>query len=108
MRIFLSAALLGFTVLPMAAIAQAPAPVALPAALPAHYSVETTEIGALLDDPAAKAILDKHLPGFSSQGQIDMARSMTLKGVQQYAADQLTDKALTNIQLDLNKLPAKK
>lgn len=82
-----------------------PAPVA---ALPGHYSVENTEIGALLDDPAAKAALDKNIPGFSTRDQIDMARSMTLKSVQQYAPDLVTDQVLVAVQADLNKLPAKK
>lgn len=74
----------------------------------AHYSVTDTDIGTLLDDPAAKAVLDKYIAGFSSNPQIDMARSMTLKAVQQYAPDMLSDQALANIQTDLNKLPVKK
>lgn len=86
-------------------IAMAQAPNAAPA--PA-YSVETTDIGTLLDNPATKAVLDKNLPGFTANPQIDMARSMTLKGVQQYAADTLTDAALAKVQADLNKIPAKK
>ncbi|HEX7854176.1 MAG TPA: hypothetical protein VF503_10815 [Sphingobium sp.] len=72
------------------------------------YNVAETDIGTLLDDPAAKAVIDKHLPGFSGNPQIDMARSMTLKTVQQYSPDTLTDKALVDIQTDLSKLPAKK
>ena len=94
---------------PAAAFAQAvqaPAPAAAPAA--AGYSVEDTEIGTLLDDPAAKALLDKHLPSLTSSPQIDMARSMTLKSVQQYKPDVITDAALVALQADLNKLPAKK
>ena len=80
-----------------------------PAAAPAPaYSVETTDIGTLLDNPATKAVLDKNLPGFTANPQIDMARSMTLKGVQQYAADTLTDAALAKVQADLNKVPVKK
>lgn len=72
------------------------------------YNVEDTEIGTLLDDPAAKAVLDKHIPGFSANEQIDMARSMTLKMVQQYASDKVSDQALNAIQADLAKLPVKK
>lgn len=62
----------------------------------------------MLDDPAAKALLDKHMPGFSANEQIDMARSMTLKMVQQYAPDTLTDKALADLQADLAALPVRK
>lgn len=72
------------------------------------YNVEATDIGTLLDDPAAKAIVDKHLPGFTANDQISMARGMTLKAVQQYAPDMVTDKALAAIQTDLGKLPATK
>lgn len=82
-----------------AAFAQAPA---------AHYSTADTDIGTLLDDPAARAVVDKHLPGFSSRDQIDMARSMSLKSIQQYDPDNITDKALAAIDADLAKLPVKK
>ncbi|KFG89520.1 Cytochrome P450 [Sphingobium herbicidovorans NBRC 16415] len=70
----------------------------------AAYSTSTTEIGALLDDPAAKAVLDKHVPGMTANDQIDMARSMTLKDVQQYSPDEITDKVLAAIDADLAKL----
>jgi para-nitrobenzyl esterase len=104
MRIIAAAMLLAACV-PAAALAQAkPAAVAAPTG----YTVIDTDIGTLLDDPAAKAVLDKHMPGFSSRDQIDMARSMTLKSVQQYASDMITDKVLADIQTDLSALPPKK
>ena len=108
MRPVAAAALLLLTAAPAAALAQtAPAPAAPATAV--HYTVEETDIGTLLDDPAAKAVLDKHVAGFSANEQIDMARSMTLKGIQQYAPDKLTDKVLSDIQVDLDKLtPAPK
>ena len=74
----------------------------------AHYSTADTDLGTLLDDPAARAIIDKHLPGFSSNEQIDMARSLTLKGLQQYSPDTISDQALAKIDTDLAKLPVKK
>ena len=73
----------------------------------AHYSTDNTDIGTLLDDPAARAVVDKHIPGFSSRDQIDMARSMTLKAIQQYDPVSFTDKILAEIDVDLAKLPAK-
>ena len=98
-------ALLAAALSPAATFAQtAPAPAA---AAPVYTTVDT-DIGTLLDDPAAKAILDKHLPGFTTNPQIDMARSMTLKSVQQYASDKLTDEALAKVDADLAKLPVKK
>ena len=45
------------------------------------YSTEKTDIGTLLDTPETKAVLDAHLPEFSTNPQVEMARSMTLKQV---------------------------
>ena len=104
--IYLALAVAGAAV-PAVAIAQtAPAPAAPAAA--AKYSTEETEIGTLLDDPAAKAILDKHVPGLSSNEQVDMARAMTLKDMQQYAPDTLTDSVLAKVNADLAAIPQKK
>ena len=38
-----------------------------------------TTLGAILDDPQAKAILEKQLPGASTNPMIGMARGMSLK-----------------------------
>jgi hypothetical protein len=78
------------------------------ATTPAKYSTSETDIGTLLDDPAARAVLDKYLPSVSHGDQIDMARSMTLKDIQQYAPDVVTDKVLAQVDAELSKLPAKK
>lgn len=88
------------------AVASAQAPAAATAA-PA-YSTSETSIGDLLDNPATKAVLDKHMPGFAGNPQIDMARGMTLKQIQQFAGDAVTDDALAKIDADLAKIPAKK
>jgi hypothetical protein len=84
-----------------------PAPAATEAPT-AHYTSEATAIGDLLDDPAAKAVLDKHIPALSGNPQIEMARAMTLKQIQGFAADVVTDEVLAKIDADLAKLPAKK
>lgn len=73
----------------------------------AAYSTAETDIGTLLDNPAACAILDKYMPGFSKRDQIDQSRPFTLRGIQQYSPDMITDDALTKIDADLAKLPAK-
>jgi hypothetical protein len=70
----------------------------------AKYSTSETEIGTLLDDPAAKAIVAKHIPGLVDNDQIEMARAMTLETVQQYAPDEVTDERLAAIDADLAKL----
>lgn len=82
------------------AIAEAAAPAAA-------FSTAATDIGTLIDNPATKAVLDKHMPGFADNPQIAMARAMTLKQIQSFAADQITDAKLTAIDADLAKLPAK-
>ena len=88
-------------------LAQTP-PVATPAAAaPAHYSVATTPIGTLLDDPAAKAILFKDIPAMASSSQLDMARGMTLKDTQQYAPDTVTDAVLARVDAELAQVPVK-
>ena len=105
MRALIMASLLCAAPTPVLAQETAPAP-AVPAVK--SYNTAETDIGTLLDDPAAKAILDKYLPGFSANPQVGMARGMTLKAVQQYAPEQFTDKALAAIDADLAKLPVKK
>jgi hypothetical protein len=102
-RNVLAIALLATSVAPAAALAQSTVVVAA-----AAYTTSDTDIGTLLDDPAAKAVLDKVLPGFATNPQIEMARPMTMKSIQQYAADQLTDEKLAAVDAELAKLPPKK
>jgi hypothetical protein len=85
------------------------APDAPPATAPAapHYTTADTTIGDLLADPAAKAIIDKHIPGLSDNPSIAMASGMTLRVIQPMAADKITEKMLDDIDADLAKLPAK-
>lgn len=87
--------------------AAAPAAVAAAAAPAAKFSITETLIGDLLDNPETKAILTKHVAELVANPQVDMARGMTLKQVQTYAGDALTDAKLADIQADLEKLPAK-
>lgn len=79
------------------------------AAAPAKpaYSTADTTIGDLIDNPATKAVLDKHLPGFAENPQISMARAMTMRQIQGFAADMLPDDKLALIDADLAALPAK-
>jgi hypothetical protein len=70
-----------------------------------HYSTSDTSIGALLDDPAARAILDRRLPGFSDSPQLRLVRGATLRSIQGYALKVLTDQVLAGIDADLATLP---
>jgi para-nitrobenzyl esterase len=77
------------------------------AAKPA-FTTADTDLGTLLDNPATKAVLSKYIAPMISNPQIDMARSMTLRQLQPYAGDQLTDDALAKIDAGLAQVPAAK
>ena len=70
-------------------------------------STAETTIGDLLANPDSKAIVDKYMPGFSGNPQIEMAKGTTFKQIQQFAPDQIKDELLAKIDADLTKLPAK-
>jgi len=72
-----------------------------------HYSTQDTPIGDLLADPAAKAILDKHIEGFSTSPQIGMATGFTLRAIQPMSGDKITEEMLDAIDADFAKIPAK-
>ena len=99
--------------LPFAAMAIL-VPVAVPAAAeepaavaPAPaYSTSATEIGTLLDNPQTRAVLDKHMPAFASNPQIEMARAMTLRQIQSFAADMLKQLGVSRVKILTNN-PAK-
>lgn len=100
-------AALGMAAITVPALA-ADAPTAAPADAPkAAFSVADTDIGTLLDNPATKAVIDKFLPGMSTNPQIDMARAMTLKQVQGFAPDKIKDEDLVKVDAELAKIPAK-
>jgi Cytochrome P450 len=77
------------------------------AAVATRYSTADTKIGALLADPAAKAVLDKYFPGVSSDKRISMAKGMTLRAVQKFAPDKFTTEALDAADAELAPLPVK-
>lgn len=78
---------------------------ATPAAAQA-WSVETTTVAQLMANPAAKAVIDRHLPGFSAHPMIGQAGPMTLRQIQGFTQGQITNAHLTAIQADLAALPA--
>jgi para-nitrobenzyl esterase len=102
-RTALAAGVLASSVLAVTAFAAEPAPAAPVAAAP-KYSTADTPIGTLLDDPAAKAVVDKNMPGFSDNPQVAMARSMTFKQIQSFAPDQIKEETLIKLDADLAKL----
>ncbi|MGO9934747.1 MAG: cytochrome P450 [Steroidobacteraceae bacterium] len=72
----------------------------------ARYSTAETKLGALLSDPAAKAVIDKYFPGVSSDKRIAMAKGMTLRTVQKFAPDRFTNEALDAADAELAQLTA--
>lgn len=96
-----------------AAMAATTAPVmaqnAPPAAAPAAsaYSTSATPLGELLDNPATKAVLEKHIPQLINNEGIAQARAATLKDLQGFTGGYLTDELLAAIDADLAKVPAK-
>ena len=78
---------------------------AAPAAKPACSTAEST-LGALIDNPETKAVLMKHVAPLISDERVEMARGFTLKQVQGFAPDRLTDELLARIDADLAAVPA--
>lgn len=77
------------------------------AAPAARYSVATTLVGTLLDDPAANAVLKKMIPSVYANEMFQTAgRELTLQAIQQYEGDALSDANLAKVQAELDKLPA--
>lgn len=70
----------------------------------ARFSTAESTVGDLLGNAKARAILDKYVPGLSTSDQIDMARGMTLRGIQVFAPDTLKDETLDKIDGDFAKL----
>jgi hypothetical protein len=91
----------------MAMFGMAPSAPAKPATPGGPYKTDETEIGAILDDPEACAIVDKHVPGLSKRSQISLARSMTLKQLQPYS-DEFSDPVLAKIDADFAQLAEQK
>jgi para-nitrobenzyl esterase len=88
-------ALLGFSItVPVVAADQPAAPAA------ARMTTAATPLGDLLDNPASKAVLAKYAPMLTQGGQIDQARPMTVKSLQQYIPA-LTDDVLAKIDAEL-------
>jgi len=69
------------------------------------FSIDTS-IGELLDNPATLAVLDKHIPGLSTNPQIGMARSMglSLRAVAQFSGGKITDDLLASAAKELAEL----
>jgi hypothetical protein len=110
MRLQIAAGLLALSMATGAVAQTAPAPAAKPAAAsaaPAADKLSTNSlVGDILDNPKAKAVLVKHVPEIGKDDQIEQARGMALRDLQQYAPDTFTDETLKKIDADLAALPS--
>ena len=68
------------------------------------YSVEESEIGALLDFSEARELLDRHIPGLADLRQIAVARPLTLIDIKPYYPELITDKRLAELDAELDQL----
>lgn len=85
---------------------------AIPAATSAKYSSKTTPMSVLLGDPAAKAVLVKHVPQLVANPDIaERASGMTLSeigdAIKAYSPDVLAEAVLARIDADLAALPGR-
>lgn len=79
-----------------------------PAAAPtaSGFSADTP-LEVVVADPAAKAVLDKTLPNISKHPAFDQFKAMSLKQLQPYASDRISEEAVAKVDADLKALPAK-
>lgn len=70
-----------------------------------HYSVETTTIGVLLDDPQSAAILERLIPTVYANDLFQtIGRPNTLRTAAQYESAVLTEEKMAEIQAEFDKL----
>ncbi|MBO9574554.1 MAG: carboxylesterase family protein [Sphingobium sp.] len=72
-----------------------------------RYNSMVTQIGALLDDPEANAMLKRYFPEVANIPQIGAARGMTLYAIKDYMPQILTDAKLEAFDADLAKIAVK-
>jgi len=95
-----------FLLLAGAASAQtAPAPTSGHEHRAARPTIESP-IEALINDPATKAVMDKHLPGLAEHSAYDRFKGMTLRQVAPFSDGHVTDAVIAAIDTDLKALPA--
>ena len=71
-----------------------------------QFTLDTT-LGDLLDNPQAKAVVDKHLPGLSTNPMIAMGRGMSINSLlalPQAAQFGITREKVEDILAEINKL----
>lgn len=67
------------------------------------YSINS-KVGELLDNPAPRAVIDKHIPDMATNPQVGMARGMALKMVAAMSGGRITKEILAAVDADLQKI----
>ena len=82
---------------------QAPATPVTPA--PAKYSIQTTTLGQLADNPQTRAIFEKYFPEVLHHPQFSEGLNLTMPDVVQYLPDVVTPEKLAAMDAELKALP---
>ena len=85
-------------------MAQAPAEPAATAPA-AKYSIQTTTLGELADNPQTKAIFEKYFPEVLHHPQFNEGLGLTLPEVVQYLPDVVTPEKLAAMDAELKTIP---
>lgn len=88
-----------------APVSSASGPAAPAAAGARHYSLDTP-IADLIADPAAKAVLDRDLPGLSDDENLSKFQALSLRRLAPLSGGQMTGEMLTKVAYDLAALSA--
>jgi para-nitrobenzyl esterase len=72
-----------------------------------RFSVDTTPLGELLDNPAARAVVLKHLPMIVDNPRVEMLRGITLSVGRTMSNTMISEDALKAIDAELATLPAR-
>ena len=83
----------------------APAPTPTVAAPATKYSVQTSTLGQLVENPQTKALLVKHFPEVANHPQLNEGLGLTLPDVVQYLPDVVTPEKLAAMDAELKAIP---
>ena len=71
----------------------------------AKYSIKTSKLGQLLDNPQTKVIFERYFPEVVHHPQINEGLDLTLPDVVQYLPDVVTPEKLAAMDAELKTLP---
>ncbi len=71
----------------------------------AKYSIKTSKLGELLNNPQTKAIFEKYFPEVVNHPQINEGLDLTLPDVVQYLPDVVTPEKLAAMDTELKAIP---